>query len=230
MPRQKCREGALIFALIVNNNYGVSSLYIIGLTGGIGTGKSTVAAMLQELGALVIDADQVARKVVEPGSVGLQEIVNHFGPEVLLADGSLNRKALGAEIFKDAAKRELLNSITHPMIKAEIADELDEIRKNTPEAVVVIEAPLLIEAGMVSMVDEVWLVTVSTQAQIERVMARDQIDYNAALMRVNSQMSARERMAYSQVVISTDPGLEEVRQQVASEWQRVKNLLEGSCV
>lgn len=212
------------------NNFGVSSLFIIGLTGGIGTGKSTVGAMLQELGALSIDADQVARKIVEPGTIGLKEIVNHFGPEILLPDGSLNRQALGREIFQNADKRELLNSITHPLIKEDIAQQLKQIQQATPKAIVVIEAPLLIEAGMVSMVDEVWLVTVPTQVQIQRVMSRDKIDYQAALMKVNSQMSSQERMAYSQVVISTDGSFEEVRRQVEKEWQRVKYLVEGSCV
>ncbi|NLC77074.1 MAG: dephospho-CoA kinase [Clostridia bacterium] len=205
-------------------------MYVIGLTGGIGSGKSTVAAMLRELGAVVIDADQVARQVVRPGGKALAAIVEHFGEQVLSPDGTLNRPVLGAIIFQDENKRKLLNRITHPVIKEEIATHLEEIQAADPQAVVIIEAPLLIEAGMTEMVDEIWVVTVEPGIQVKRVMERDKLDYEAALRRVESQMTNEERLQYSQVEISAGKSLAEVRQQVEQEWRRLKTILEGSGV
>ncbi|HHY59426.1 MAG TPA: dephospho-CoA kinase [Clostridia bacterium] len=197
-------------------------MYTIGLTGGIGSGKSTVGAMLAELGAVVIDTDRVAREVVAPGSETLREIVQFFGTDVLQADGSLDRKKLGALVFADEAKRKMLNRITHPAIKKAVGEKLAQIERQDPEAVVVIEAPLLMEAGMTSMVDEVWLVTVDPETQLRRVMDRDHLSLEAALQRIRSQLSSAEQAAYSDVVISTAQSLAQVQREVEKHWERLK--------
>lgn len=200
-------------------------MYIIGLTGGIGSGKSTVGAMLAELGAVVIDTDQVAREVVAPGQAALTEIVNYFGDEVLLPDGTLDRKRLGKIVFADEQKRQVLNQITHPAIKHAVNQKLEQIAQERPNAVVVIEAPLLVEAGMVDMVDEIWVATVEPEVQVERVMERDGLDYDAAWQRVQSQLPISARMAFSDVVIPTGQSLEELRQEIQKHWQRLKSNL-----
>lgn len=200
-------------------------MYIIGLTGGIGSGKSTVGAMLADLGAIVIDADQVAREIVEPGQAALTEIVNYFGDDVLLPDGSLDRKRLGAIIFADEQKRQVLNQITHPAIKDAINQKLEQITREKSGAVVVIEAPLLIEAGMVDMVDEVWLVTVEPEVQVKRVMERDGLDYDAAWQRVRSQSPSSDKIAYSNVVISTGQSIKELHREIQKHWTRLKSKL-----
>lgn len=202
---------------------GVSPLYIIGLTGGIGSGKSTVGSMLAQLGAVVIDTDRVAREVVAPGSTTLQEIVRYFGHDVLQADGSLDRKKLGSLVFADETKRKILNKITHPAIKNAVREKLGQIEQRDPGAVVVIEAPLLIEAGMTEMVDEVWLVTVAPEIQVKRVMERDGLSYEAAMQRIGSQLPSSEQMAYSDVVISTGQSLEQVRREIKRQWRRLKS-------
>lgn len=203
----------------------MTELYIIGLTGGIGSGKSTVGAMLAELGAIVIDTDQVAREIVAPGQATLMEIVNYFGDEILLPDGSLDRKRLGAIIFADEQKRQILNQITHPAIKNVINQELAQIAQKQPSAIVVIEAPLLVEAGMMDMVDEVWLVTVEPEIQVKRVMERDGLDFDAAWQRVRSQLPSSAKMAFSDVVISTGQGLKELHQEIQKQWIRLKSNL-----
>lgn len=196
-------------------------MFVIGLTGGIGSGKTTVSGMLAQLGAVIIDADQVARKVVEPGSPLLVELAQNFGDHILLADGSLNRVSLGELIFQNKENRELLNQLTHPVIIKDIKNQIKTIALSRPNAIVVIEAPLLIEAGMVPMMDEVWIVVAEEQTQIERIMSRDGFDYEDALQRVQSQMPAEDRLPYGDVVISTDRTLEEVNKDILNEWERL---------
>lgn len=200
----------------------MTPLYIVGLTGGIGCGKSTVGAMLAEFGAVVIDTDRVAREVVAPGSETLREIVQFFGDGVLQPDGSLDRKKLGALVFADEAKRKMLNQITHPAIKRAVQKKLAQIEQGDPEAVVVIEAPLLIEASMTEMVDEVWLVTVDPETQVRRVMERDGLSRETAMQRIRSQLPSAVQAAYCDVVISTGQSLNEVRREIEKQWRRLK--------
>ncbi|MGB4314020.1 MAG: dephospho-CoA kinase, partial [bacterium] len=147
---------------------------VIGLTGGIATGKSTVSRMLAEKGLPIVDADLIAREVVEPGKPAYREIVQTFGGEILQADGTLNRKLLGKLVFGDPARLQTLNQITHPRIREEIEGRLQALRDKGTE-LAVLDAPLLIEANLQPLVDEVWVVTCPRELQIKRLQERDNL-------------------------------------------------------
>ncbi len=186
---------------------------IVGLTGSIATGKSTVSAMFQEAGIPVVDADIAARRVVDPGMPALRRVVEAFGEEMLLSDGSLNRKALGALIFNDEEAREILNSIMHPAIR----EWMEEEKKRYVEegaAVVIMDIPLLIENDLVHTVDEVIVVSVSEQTQKARLMKRNELSEEEALARIQSQIPVKEKEAYATYVISNEGSLQETEQQV----------------
>jgi len=170
---------------------------LVGLTGGIGTGKSTVAAMLAARGAVVIDADRLAREVVEPGEPTLARIVQEFGPEVLGPDGRLDRKALGALVFADPARRRRLEALTHPPIRARLDARLEALARAGFRGVVVVDAPLLVESGLHRAMDRLVVVTADEATQLARLMARDGLDRAEALRRIRSQMplAAKARLA-----------------------------------
>jgi dephospho-CoA kinase len=195
-------------------------LRVLGLTGGIASGKSTVSGILADLGAIIIDADQISRELTVPGSPLLAKIVEHFGSEILFPDGKLNRRLLAGIIFRHPEKRKVLEQITHPAIISRIKGRLEEIKKERPHTVVVIEAALLIEAGMTQMVDEVWLVTVDRSVQIQRLMSRDNLSFKEAIARIESQLPVEKKLAHAHVVIDTGKDLQSVRQQVLDHWQR----------
>lgn len=192
---------------------------IIGLTGGIASGKSTIARMLEKLGASVIDADQLSREVVMPGSQALTEIAKAFGPSILNQDGTLNRAALGRIIFADPESRRLLEAITHPAIASLAKVRLDSLERKGVE-VVVYMAPLLIEAGVSGRVDEIWVVYVDTETQVMRLMARDGISREEALLRTGSQMPMDEKRHFGKVVIDNRGSLDDVWQKVRALWER----------
>lgn len=173
---------------------------IIGLTGGIATGKSTVARFFSERGIIVIDADALSREAVLPGTPALQRIIEAFGSGILLPDGSLDRKALGAVVFADAQKRRVLEEILHPAIKL-LAD--DKIRQagQAGSRLVVYMAPLLIEAGISDRVDEIWVVSTTEEIQLERLMARDKLSREEAKRVIDSQMPLTEKKRFGRVVI-----------------------------
>ena len=152
---------------------------VVGLTGGIACGKSTVASIFAELGVPIVDADQISREVVEPGSAGLAEIVSTFGAEVLCADGTLNRKALGAIVFADDAKRRRLESITHPRIAARSMQRFGELAARGGVAYGLYEAALLVENGSYKMFAALVVVSSPSAMQLERVMTRDGLDAHA---------------------------------------------------
>jgi len=187
---------------------------IIGLTGGIASGKSTVSRMLESLGCIIIDADIIARKVVEPGTTVLKKIVQQFGDSILKKDGTLNRKALGNIVFNDTAKLKVLNDITHPEIKKMILKEIDKIRKEKNDSIVVVDAAVLIESGMDELVDEVWLVYVDYPTQLRRLMKRDFITEAQAHARIKSQMTLEEKIKRSDKIIDNTKDIEFTRQQV----------------
>ena len=193
-------------------------MVIIGLTGGIGTGKSTVAKILRELGAKILDADQVARKIVEPGQPALNEIVKHFGKKVLTSKGELNRPYLAQLIFNDPEKREVLNQITHPAIGDYLVKKIERLKKAEPNSVIVLEIPLLIEAGMEQMVDKIWITEVDEKLQLERVMKRDGLTYEDAVRRIESQISSEERKSYGDAIFDTGKNLEELKEDIIREW------------
>ncbi len=193
---------------------------VIGLTGGIASGKSTVSNMLRELGARVIDADVIAREVVEPGRPALAEIVAWLGRDVLLADGSLDRRKLGELVFGDSAARAALERITHPRITAAAKEALAAAERDGC-AVAVLDVPLLYEAGWDRYVDEVWVVYVDAATQLSRLTARDKFDAGQAAARVAAQKSLEEKARRADVVIDNSGGPERTAAQVAAAWRRV---------
>jgi len=190
---------------------------VIGLTGGIATGKSTVARLFEALGVVVIDADSLAREAVGPGSDALERIIELFGREILLPDGSLDRKRLGRLVFADTDKRYQLEQVTHPAIKG-LAET--RIRRLADEGhrVVFYMAPLLIEAGVTERVDDVWVVTVRPEIQLERLMRRDAIEQAEAVRIINSQMSLAEKERHGRIVIDNSGTPEETQRIVADIW------------
>jgi len=203
-------------------------MLVIGLTGGIASGKSTVAGILADLGARIIDADKIAREIVEPGKPAWEEIKLTFGPQYLKFDGSIDRRALGNLIFSDATARQKLNAITHPLIKKEIADRIAVYRKQEPSGVIVIEAPLLLEAGMQPMVDEIWVVTAPEEVRLKRLMARDNLSWGAALQRLKSQLPEEERLKYATRIIDTSKDIATTTAIIKSIWQELQGRMKGS--
>jgi dephospho-CoA kinase len=197
-------------------------MIVIGLTGNIGSGKSTVARRLQSLGAKIIDADQIARQVVHPGTPGLQEIVNNFGPGILDSKGNLDRRKMASIVFADPRALVKLNEITHPRIISEVNREIASFNKETKTGavseVLVIDAPLLIEAGLALIVDEVWVVKVDQSVQIERLAKRDGLTPEEALRRIAAQMPQKEKIKRATRVIDNSGEKKETIKQVDRHW------------
>lgn len=193
---------------------------IIGLTGSIASGKSTVAKMLEKYRFPIVDADQVARQVVEPGEPALLEIVAAFGEEILLEDGTLNRKKLGDLIFHDPSKRVKLNDIIHPAIRKEMLRQRDEWLHNGAE-VVVMDIPLLFESKLQHFVEKVLVVSLSEEKQLERLMERNQLTESEARARISSQLPLSVKEEGADAVIYNEKTKEETEQQlnyILNEW------------
>ena len=195
---------------------------LVGLTGGIASGKSLVSALFQELGAHVIDADRLAREVVEPGQPAYQEIVEAFGREILQSDGRLDRKKLGGQVFADPEKRRRLEAITHPRIQVLRQARLQALAEQGFDGIVIQDAALLIEVGAADTVDRVVVVYVDEATQIERLTARDDLSEAEARQRIQSQMplEAKARLAHYVVDNRRSPG--ETRQQVEAIYQALE--------
>jgi dephospho-CoA kinase len=196
----------------------------VGLTGGIASGKSTVAKMLQKKGALLIDLDELSRKVVQRGLPAWKSIVEYFGPEVLKDDGSINRKKLGAIVFEDHEKLTRLNEIVHPAIIERWQERLAEIKEKFPEAIVLSDIPLLIELGLGKLVDVVVLVHIPKQEQINRLMLRNGISRKEALSRLNAQLPIDEKVPLVDIVVNNQDSIEKTQKIVDDLWQE---LLKG---
>jgi dephospho-CoA kinase len=194
-----------------------AGIRVIGLTGGIATGKSSVARFFQAKGAVVIDADQLAREAVEPGSHGLAQVVAAFGRGVLAPDGTLDRRRLGDLVFSDGARRRQLEGILHPEIRR-LAEERIACAAAAGQRVMFYMAPLLIEAGVTGRVDEIWVVTVRPEVQLERLMLRDGISCEQAQRMVDSQMPLAEKETYGRVVIDNSGTPEETSRRLAEIW------------
>jgi dephospho-CoA kinase len=191
---------------------------LIGLTGGIGSGKSTVAAMLAGRGASVVDADLLAREVVEPGTPALAEIAAEFGPGVLLPDGRLDRPALGAIVFADAARRERLNAITHPRVGALMQSRIAEaLASDAP--LVVVDVPLLFEGGRQSLFEGVLLVWVPAEVQVLRLVSRDGMAEEDARARIAAQMPIDDKRALADWVVDNSRTPADTERQVDAWWR-----------
>ncbi|MFY9175929.1 MAG: dephospho-CoA kinase [Caldicoprobacterales bacterium] len=200
---------------------------IIGLTGGIATGKSQVSSILSQLGAIIIDADKVAREIVQKGLPAWQQIRDEFGEEYLLPNGEINRKKLGELVFSHPGALAKLNNITHPAIKARIEDQINHLKAQGYKGLVVVDAALLLETGWETMVDQVWVVDVSMEKRIERLMARDGLTRDQALSRINSQMSQQERIAKADIIIYNNSDINSLKEQVQRLWDQTQTEIVG---
>ena len=190
---------------------------VLGLTGGIGSGKSVVASIFKELGAEVIDADQLARDVVEPGQPALAEIASAFGPDILGKDGRLDRGKLAGIIFADAAARSRLNAITHPRIRERMADEVAR-RANRP-GLLLLDIPLLYENARTGAVEKVIVVWVDRETQLRRLIERSALSLDEATQRIAAQMPLDEKRARADIVIDNRGSQEETRRQVETIYR-----------
>ena len=195
---------------------------VIGLTGGIATGKSSVSALLKKAGAVIIDADRIARQVVKKGLPAYREIVASFGEAILLPDGEINRSALGDIIFNDPRKKQLLNRIVHPYVRKEQSRQLKHIEKNDPDAIVILDIPLLIETQTYMDLSELIVVYAPEHIQIARLMQRDGISKTDALARVRSQMPIEEKKGKATIVIDNSGTRENTRKQTLKIFQQLK--------
>ncbi len=188
-------------------------MIVAGLTGGIATGKSTVAAVFEAAGAHLIDADRIARAAVRKGAPAYGDIVAHFGAGVLLGDGEIDRKRLAAVIFNDPAEQQALEQIVHPRVKLEVDRRIGLIRQQTPEALVIVDIPLLFEAGMQRGLDAVIVVYAPEHLQLERLMARDGLTEPEARARIRAQMPIESKRRRAERVIDNSGSLEHTREQ-----------------
>ena len=195
---------------------------LIALTGGIASGKSTIARRLSEHGAVIVDADQIVRDVQAPGSPVLERIADTFGAGVIAPDGTLDRAALGAVVFGDAALLEQLNAIVHPAVREESQRRFDEASADDPDAVVVYDVPLLVEAR----VDDPWDLIVVAHAPAvvrkQRLVELRGMDESAAQDRIDAQVSDERRLAIADVVIDTSGTVESTLEQTDALWERIR--------
>ena len=193
-------------------------MFVIGLTGGIGTGKTLVSQMLEELGAVVVNADLLGHEIYLPQTDGWREVVDTFGDEVLASDGQIDRQKLGSIVFNDPAELEKLNAIAHPRIYSLAEQRLEEVRAKGTE-VAVLEAALLIEAKWLPLVDDVWVTTSDEAHVIQRLQERNNMTKEAVRSRIGSQMPQSERVGYANATIENSASLEHLRDQVAKLWE-----------
>jgi dephospho-CoA kinase len=199
-------------------------MYVIGVTGGIGSGKTTVVRMLERKGAVLLSADNVGHDVYLPGRPAWQEIVDAFGRQVVAEDGTIDRKKLGVIAFSDPDQLQRLNAITHPRMKEMMRQRLEEESARGTQ-VVVLEAALLFDAGWDDLADEVWVTVAPPEVAARRTAERSGLAMGEALSRIRAQMSDEERIGRSRVVIDTNCSLERTRKQVEEEWERLMERL-----
>lgn len=194
---------------------------ILGITGGIGSGKSTASQILGELGAVVIDADQVGHKIYLPNTPAWREMVEEFGEEVVAPDQTIDRTKLGPIVFSDAQKLQALNRIMHGKIYAYIQGQIDYIREHHADGVVAVEAAILLEAGWRSLVEQLWVVVATEDVVIARLQAYKNMPEDQARARINAQMSNDERISQADTVIWNNAALPDLRQAVTTAWHQL---------
>lgn len=195
---------------------------IVGLTGGIASGKSTVASILKSAGAIIIDADNIARQVVRKDQPAWHEIVQYFGRNILLPSGEINRPLLGNMVFNNHAKKELLNRIVHPRVRKEIDKRLKQIEKDTPKAVVILDVPLLLEADMTEGLSEVIVVYAPEPIQLQRLRRRDDLSESEAVARIRSQMPIERKKKLASIVIDNSGTRELTRKATLAVFRKLK--------
>lgn len=197
-------------------------MLFVGLTGGIGSGKTTIADMFKKEGAYVIDIDMLSHEVVKPGEPAWKEAVDFFGEGILNGDRSFNRKKLGDIVFSDEKKREMLEGIIHPRIAEEQSLIIKEIEKKDKHAIVIIDIPLLIEVNKQDMVDKVVLVYASPEAQVERLMQRDGLSLEDAHKRLAAQMPIGEKKKYAHYIINNEVPLDQIQKTVKDIFRELQ--------
>jgi dephospho-CoA kinase len=199
-------------------------MLIVGLTGGVASGKTAVSQVLKEEGAYIIDADRIARELVQPHKPAWNELIRAFGQEILREDGSIHRKKLADKVFADPKQRKLLNQILHPRIKEEMDRRTKEIGQKDPEAIVVIDAPLIVELGDHREMDKLIVVTTTQTQQIERLKDRDGAKPEEALRIVSSQMPLEEKVKLADFVIRNEGSLEETKNRAREVFKELKKV------
>lgn len=198
----------------------------VGLTGSIAVGKSFVLEIFRELGAFTLDADLTAREVVAPNTKGLQMIVENFGEDVLQPNGELDRIKLGGQVFADEAKRQLLNSIVHPLVHEAQSEWLMMRESENPHGIAVVDAALMIESGGYERFHKLIVVFCEPALQLDRLILRNNLTETEALKRINSQMPQEEKKRYADFLIDTSNGFQDTRRQTIEIYERLK-LLNG---
>lgn len=203
---------------------GKDNRLLLGVTGGIASGKTTVANMLSELGAPIVDFDLIARKVVEPGQPALKEIVEYFGTQVLQEDGTLDRKKLSEIVFKDIEKRKKLEGFIHPRMGEEVLRQVNALAEKDPNAIIQMVVPLMIEMNLQYQCHKLLVVYIPEDMQIQRLMERDSITRDQAMAMLKAQLPIEEKLGYADFVIRNDGSLEETRRQVEELWAKLKEI------
>jgi dephospho-CoA kinase len=201
-------------------------MFVIGLTGGIASGKSTVSKILAQAGAHVIDADKIAHEVVMPKQLAWEKIVSHFGMSALLENGQLDRAALGAKVFSNPAELKWLEELIHPIVREAIEKEI-QIWNAEKNEIVVLDIPLLYEVGWDTLVDETWVVSVDITTQLNRLVQRDRLSLMQAQKRIDSQMPLIEKVKRADYVIDNMFDLTKTREQVLKRWNQIRKKVNG---
>ena len=196
---------------------------IIGLTGGIGTGKSTVSAYLKEKGCLILDADKMSRAMTAPGGPALDDVRAAFGDKVFFEDGTMNRKAVSDIVFNDPGQLKILEGIITDKVVRQTIELVDSLRREEYDGVVVLDAPLLFECGLQSYADENWVVTADMEVRIERIIRRDGMEREAIIDRINNQMSDTQKIAMADFVIDNSGNLEHLYGQIDQLIERISD-------
>jgi len=196
----------------------------VGLTGSIAVGKSYVLGIFRELGCFVLDADRTSREVVEPGTRGLAEIVEHFGSDILSSDGTLNRGKLASIVFDSDSKRALLNSIVHPRVFEAQNTWLAEVEKKNPNGIAIVDAALMIESGGYKRFDKLIVIWCQPDVQLSRLLSRGGLSEDEARKRITAQMPQDEKKKYADFLIDTSKGYEDTRRQTAEVFHELELL------
>ena len=197
---------------------------LLGVTGGIASGKSTVARMLEELGAPIIDFDVLSRVVVEPGKEAWKDIVAFFGEQVLQEDRTLDRKKISEIVFQDPEKRKKLEGYIHPRIYEEFTNRVKELTQKDPQVIIQVVVPLLIEANLQHLFHKILVVYVPEETQIQRLMERDRISRETAQSILSAQLSIEEKKAYADYLVDNSGSVEETKKQVLAVWEKIKKF------